>query len=70
MAPHMALADMRKDYGWAGLLEKDLVKNPSRQLHLVPETVEFWQGHRSRLHDRLRYRCETGGDWTIERLAP
>jgi pyridoxamine 5'-phosphate oxidase len=37
---------------------------------LAPETVEFWQGRRSRLHDRLRYRREPGGDWVIERLAP
>jgi pyridoxamine 5'-phosphate oxidase len=37
---------------------------------LAPETVEFWQGRRSRLHDRLRYRRETGGDWVVERLAP
>ena len=37
---------------------------------LMPETVEFWQGRRSRLHDRLRYRRETNGDWVIERLAP
>jgi pyridoxamine 5'-phosphate oxidase len=37
---------------------------------LVPETVEFWQGRRSRLHDRLRYRREAGGDWVVERLAP
>ncbi|MBI4625397.1 MAG: pyridoxamine 5'-phosphate oxidase [Verrucomicrobia bacterium] len=36
---------------------------------LVPETVEFWQGRRSRLHDRLRYRRVKDG-WTIERLAP
>lgn len=36
---------------------------------LSPETVEFWQGRRSRLHDRLRYRREKDG-WTIERLAP
>lgn len=36
---------------------------------LVPETVEFWQGRRSRLHDRLRYRREKEG-WVIERLAP
>jgi pyridoxamine 5'-phosphate oxidase len=36
-----------------------------------PETVEFWQGRRSRLHDRLRYRREAkGGEWTVERLAP
>ncbi len=37
---------------------------------LTPETVEFWQGRRSRLHDRLRYRREPDGDWTVERLAP
>jgi pyridoxamine 5'-phosphate oxidase len=36
---------------------------------LHPETVEFWQGRRSRLHDRLRYRRERDG-WAIERLAP
>lgn len=36
---------------------------------LVPETVEFWQGRRSRLHDRLRYRRDQDG-WLIERLAP
>jgi pyridoxamine 5'-phosphate oxidase len=34
-----------------------------------PETVEFWQGRPSRLHDRLRYSRQSGG-WRIERLAP
>jgi pyridoxamine 5'-phosphate oxidase len=37
---------------------------------LAPETVEFWQGRRSRLHDRLRYRRAKDGSWTVERLAP
>jgi len=36
---------------------------------LAPELVEFWQGRRSRLHDRLRLRRESG-DWVVERLAP
>ena len=36
---------------------------------LSPVTVEFWQGRRSRLHDRLRYRRDEGGDWVVERLA-
>jgi pyridoxamine 5'-phosphate oxidase len=36
---------------------------------LSPETVEFWQGRRSRLHDRLRYRRAKDG-WTVERLSP
>jgi pyridoxamine 5'-phosphate oxidase len=34
-----------------------------------PETVEFWQGRRNRLHDRLRYRRETD-NWVVERLSP
>jgi pyridoxamine 5'-phosphate oxidase len=36
---------------------------------LVPDTWEFWQGRKSRLHDRLRYRLD-GGAWVRERLAP
>jgi pyridoxamine 5'-phosphate oxidase len=36
---------------------------------LVPERFEFWQGRRSRLHDRLCYRLDAGA-WVRERLAP
>jgi len=36
---------------------------------VVPESVEFWQGRSSRLHDRLRYRREAQ-NWLIERLSP
>ncbi|ASW53335.1 pyridoxamine 5'-phosphate oxidase [Plantactinospora sp. KBS50] len=39
-------------------------------LRLVPETVEFWQGRASRLHDRLRYRRTAPDGWVVERLAP
>jgi pyridoxamine 5'-phosphate oxidase len=39
-------------------------------LRVTPETVEFWQGRASRLHDRLRYRHTGKGAWIIERLAP
>lgn len=37
---------------------------------LAPVEFEFWQGRPNRLHDRLRYRLESGGAWLIERLAP
>jgi pyridoxamine 5'-phosphate oxidase len=48
--------------------------NPPRPPHwggyrLVPDEWQFWQGRKSRLHDRLRYRLSEG-DWTRERLAP
>lgn len=34
-----------------------------------PHLIEFWQGRRSRLHDRLQYTL-SNGEWKIERLAP
>ncbi len=37
---------------------------------LVPDRWEFWQGRKSRLHDRLRYRLDEAGQWVRERLAP
>lgn len=36
---------------------------------LVPQGWEFWQGRKSRLHDRLRFQL-TDGVWVKERLAP
>jgi pyridoxamine 5'-phosphate oxidase len=37
---------------------------------LRPRWIEFWENRADRLHDRLRYVRERGGDWRIERLAP
>ncbi len=49
-------------------------KHPPRPLHwggysVLPEAIEFWQGRKNRLHDRLLYTKQAGG-WKIERLAP
>ncbi|KAK2806221.1 hypothetical protein FQN50_005946 [Emmonsiellopsis sp. PD_5] len=50
-------------------------------IRIVPESVEFWQGRKSRLHDRFRYvRVHGGGEtgeetakefrWRVQRLSP
>ena len=35
-----------------------------------PETIEFWQGRKSRLHDRLLYSRQSDGSWSRARLEP
>lgn len=37
---------------------------------LEPKTIEFWQGRRSRLHDRFRFTRLKGDTWRIDQLAP
>ena len=37
---------------------------------LKPDHWQFWQGRKSRLHDRLRYTLQTEKNWLRERLAP
>lgn len=57
-------------------VEQDLAgRTPARPEHwggirVVPGTIEFWQSHADRLHDRLRYRRRPEGGWAIDRLAP
>ena len=48
---------------------------PPRPAHwggyrLTPVWIEFWQGRRSRLHDRVAYTLQPDGRWTRERLQP
>ncbi len=49
-------SEIPKPENWGGFL-------------VVPETIEFWQGRRSRLHDRIFFRKENGF-WHFVRLAP
>ena len=37
---------------------------------VLPDRIEFWQGRKSRLHDRLLYTRQADGSWTRSRLAP
>jgi pyridoxamine 5'-phosphate oxidase len=37
---------------------------------LRPRVIEFWQGRRSRLHDRIVYKKTDNKNWKIVRLAP
>ena len=48
---------------------------PPRPAHwggyrLIPNWIEFWQGRRSRLHDRIVYTLEDDGQWSRQRLQP
>jgi pyridoxamine 5'-phosphate oxidase len=37
---------------------------------VAPDAIEFWQGRKSRLHDRLLYARQSSGAWSRSRLAP
>lgn len=49
--------------------------DPPRPIHwggfrVRPNEIEFWQGGKFRLHDRLRYRRRSDGSWSVDRLSP
>jgi len=36
---------------------------------VVPKTIEFWQGHEGRIHDRLKFQKDNA-EWSFVRLSP
>ena len=56
----------------AAKYQDSIVPRPSNWggYRLIPDAMEFWQGRKSRLHDRLLYTRQADGSWTRSRLAP
>lgn len=61
------MATLQADYG-----EEKEIPRPAHWggYRVIPTAIEFWQGRRSRLHDRIFYTKNEKNEWTIERLAP
>jgi pyridoxamine 5'-phosphate oxidase len=71
-APIASRADLEHNYEEVA---RQLAETPQRPQHwggfrLVPERIEFWQGRRSRFHDRVVYTRQEDGSWTRQRLQP
>ncbi len=76
ISPQSSFIDGRKELEARQIkIEADFKEKPiTRPPHwggfvVQPQTIEFWQGRQSRLHDRLIY-MKTGEEWILRRLAP
>lgn len=65
-------ATLEQNYAVVAAREGDAPPRPAQWggFRLVPERIEFWQGRRSRFHDRIVYTRQADGSWTRERLQP
>ncbi|MBV7538801.1 pyridoxamine 5'-phosphate oxidase [Duganella sp. sic0402] len=71
-APIANREQMESNYDAAAAVSGE---HPVRPAHwggyrLDPQRIEFWQGRRSRFHDRIVYVKQADGSWVKERLQP
>jgi pyridoxamine 5'-phosphate oxidase len=71
-APIDNRAALERNYEAVAATAGDAPARPSNWggLRLVPERIEFWQGRRSRFHDRIVYERQEDGSWARQRLQP
>ena len=71
-APIASRTELEANYDAVAAVAGD---TPARPAHwggyrLQPERIEFWQGRRSRFHDRIVFTRGADGAWSMERLQP
>lgn len=71
-APIASRAQLEQNYD---VVAQDAGEDPARPdnwggYRLIPDRIEFWQGRRSRFHDRIVYERQEDGSWTRQRLQP
>ncbi|MGJ9417193.1 pyridoxamine 5'-phosphate oxidase [Massilia sp. CMS3.1] len=71
-APIDNRAALERNYEAVAATAGDAPARPSNWggFRLVPERIEFWQGRRSRFHDRIVYTRQEDGSWARQRLQP
>ena len=71
-APIASRAELEANYEAVAAVAGE---TPARPEHwggyrLQPERIEFWQGRRSRFHDRIVFTRGADGQWSMQRLQP
>ena len=71
-APVATRADMEQHYAEVEQRYGEAPPRPDNWggFRLIPARIEFWQGRRSRFHDRIVYTRQADGSWKTERLQP
>ncbi len=68
--PSRALLEQRLQELQTQFAEQTVPRPPNwGGYRVTPRSIEFWQGRRNRLHDRIRYTLQEDS-WHIERLSP